>query len=130
MEANTQEYAFNFLQQSLKNKIQDAEVGPGSELGSIQLVTINKNRTSVENIRLLTCSVMFVQENLEKQSQHSQTLAEKLWLTERKVEDLEVDKETRDKKTCELNNTVLRLETEVQPDVHPGVCGGSDLLTF
>jgi hypothetical protein len=26
VEANTQEYAFNFLQQSLKNKIQDAEV--------------------------------------------------------------------------------------------------------
>ena len=28
VEANTQEYAFNFLQQSLKNKIQDAEVCP------------------------------------------------------------------------------------------------------
>lgn len=26
VEANTQEYAFNFFQQSLKNKIQDAEV--------------------------------------------------------------------------------------------------------
>lgn len=26
VEANTQEYAFNFLQQSLKNRIQDAEV--------------------------------------------------------------------------------------------------------
>lgn len=26
VEANNQEYAFNFLQQSLKNKIQDAEV--------------------------------------------------------------------------------------------------------
>lgn len=26
VEANTQEYAFNFLQQSLQNKIQDAEV--------------------------------------------------------------------------------------------------------
>lgn len=26
VEANTQEYAFNFLEQSLKNRIQDAEV--------------------------------------------------------------------------------------------------------
>lgn len=26
VEANSQEYAFNFLQQSLKNRIQDAEV--------------------------------------------------------------------------------------------------------
>lgn len=26
VEANTQEYAFNFLQQSLKNKLQDADV--------------------------------------------------------------------------------------------------------
>lgn len=37
-------------------------------------------------------------------------------MAERKVEDLEVDKETRDKKTSELNNTVLRLETEVHPE--------------
>ncbi|XP_056434340.1 uncharacterized protein LOC130372379 [Gadus chalcogrammus] len=63
VEANTQEYAFNFLQQSLKNKIQDAE------------------------------------ENLDKQTQHAQTMAEKLWLAERKVEEMEVDRETRDKRT-------------------------------
>lgn len=31
VEANTQEYAFNFLQQSLKNKIQDAEVNISTE---------------------------------------------------------------------------------------------------
>ena len=32
VEANNQEYAFNFLQQSLNNKIQDAEVGDGHVL--------------------------------------------------------------------------------------------------
>ncbi|XP_049594872.1 myosin-11 [Syngnathus scovelli] len=77
VEANTQEYAFGFLQQSLKNKIQDAE------------------------------------ESLEKQTLHSQSLAEKLWLAERELEELEVDKETKSKKTSELSSTVLRLETEL-----------------
>ncbi|XP_069016778.1 myosin heavy chain, embryonic smooth muscle isoform [Embiotoca jacksoni] len=77
VEANTQEYAFNFLQQSLKNKIQDAE------------------------------------ENLEKQTQHAKTLAEKLWLAERQLEELEVDKETKDKRTSELSSTIVRLEMEV-----------------
>lgn len=55
-----------------------------------------------------------VQENLEKQTQHAQTLSEKLWMTERQLEELEVHKETRDKKTSELNSTIFRLETEVQ----------------
>ncbi|XP_035996590.1 cingulin-like protein 1 [Fundulus heteroclitus] len=77
VEANTQEYAFNFLQQSLKNKIQDAE------------------------------------DNLEKQSQHAQSLAEKLWLAERELEDMKVTKETHDKKTSDLNSTILRLEEEL-----------------
>ncbi|XP_034048301.1 cingulin-like protein 1 isoform X2 [Thalassophryne amazonica] len=77
VEANTQEYAFNFLQQSLKNKIQDAE------------------------------------ENLEKQTQHAQNLSEKLWLAERQLEELEVVKETKDKRAAELNSTIIRLETEL-----------------
>ncbi|XP_030599132.1 uncharacterized protein LOC115789761 [Archocentrus centrarchus] len=77
VEANTQEYAFNFLEQSLKNRIQDAE------------------------------------ENLEKQTQHAKTLAEKLWLTERQLEELESDKGTKDKRVSELNSTILRLETEL-----------------
>ncbi|XP_040013965.1 uncharacterized protein LOC120806664 [Xiphias gladius] len=77
LEANTQEYAFNFLQQSLKNKIQDAE------------------------------------ENLEKQTQHAKTLSEKLWLAERQLEELEVDKDTKHKRTSELNSTIQRLETEL-----------------
>ncbi|KAM9841111.1 uncharacterized protein ACBR49_014628 [Aulostomus maculatus] len=77
VEANTQEYAFNFLQQSLKNKIQDAE------------------------------------ENLEKQTQHAKVLSEKLWLAERQLEEFEVDKDTRDKKTSELHSTITRLETEL-----------------
>ncbi|CAK6975255.1 putative uncharacterized protein MYH16 [Scomber scombrus] len=77
VEANTQEYAFNFLQQSLKNKIQDAE------------------------------------DNLEKQTQHAKTLAEKLWIAERQLEELEVDKDTRSKRTSDLNITIDRLETEL-----------------
>ncbi|XP_054469012.1 cingulin [Anoplopoma fimbria] len=77
VEANTQEYAFSFLQQSLKNKIHDAE------------------------------------ENLEKQTQHAKTLSEKLWLAERQLEELEVVKDTRDKRTSELNSTILRLESEL-----------------
>ncbi|XP_056259595.1 cingulin-like protein 1 [Seriola aureovittata] len=81
VEANTQEYAFNFLQQSLKNKIQDAE------------------------------------ENLEKQTQHAKTLADKLWLAERQLEELEVDKDTKNKRTSELNTTIVRLETELSEAV-------------
>ncbi|KAF3702328.1 Cingulin-like protein 1 Junction-associated coiled-coil protein Paracingulin [Channa argus] len=77
VEANTQEYAFNFLEQSLKNRIQDAE------------------------------------ENLDKTTQHAQTLAEKLWRAERQLEELQNDKGTKDKKTSELSSTILRLETEL-----------------
>ncbi|KAK1803739.1 hypothetical protein P4O66_021142, partial [Electrophorus voltai] len=77
VEANTQEYAFNFLQQSLKNKILDAE------------------------------------DSLEKQTLHTQELSEKLWLTERKLEEMVMEKETKGKKTMELNATVERLETEL-----------------
>ncbi|XP_037548006.1 myosin-9 [Nematolebias whitei] len=67
------------------------------------------------------------EENLEKQTQHTQTLAEKLWLAERKVEDLEVDKETRDKKTSELNNTVLRLETELSEALQASTQAAAEL---
>ncbi|XP_032396234.1 myosin-16 [Etheostoma spectabile] len=77
VEANTQEYAFNYLQQSLKNKIQDTE------------------------------------ENLEKQTQHAKTLSEKLWLAERQLEEMEMDRETRDKRSSDLNSSILRLETEL-----------------
>ncbi|XP_075885380.1 uncharacterized protein LOC142890323 isoform X2 [Nelusetta ayraudi] len=77
VEANSQEYAFNFLQQSLKNRIQDAE------------------------------------ESLEKQTQHSQSLSEKLWHAERQLEELEIDHDTKDKKRSELNSTIVRLETEL-----------------
>ncbi|XP_072310781.1 uncharacterized protein [Eucyclogobius newberryi] len=77
VEANNQEYAFNFLQQSLKNQIQDVE------------------------------------ENLEKQTQHSQTLAEKLWRAERQLEEFELDRDSKDKKTSDLNSSVQRLEDEL-----------------
>ncbi|XP_052392725.1 cingulin-like protein 1 isoform X2 [Carassius gibelio] len=77
VEANTQEYAFSFLQQTLKNQIQDTE------------------------------------EALEKQTQHAQTVSEKLWLAERSLEELQLEKENKAKKTLELTNTVFRLETEL-----------------
>ena len=60
-----------------------------------------------------TC-VSYVQENLENQTQHAKTLGEKLWLAERQLEELEVVKDTKDKRTSELNSSLLRLETEVQ----------------
>ncbi|XP_067429895.1 myosin-14 isoform X2 [Thunnus thynnus] len=53
------------------------------------------------------------EESLEKQTQHAKTLAEKLWLAERQLEELEVDKDTRDKRSSDLNNTIHRLETEL-----------------
>ncbi|XP_019749012.1 cingulin-like protein 1 [Hippocampus comes] len=53
------------------------------------------------------------EDSLEKQTQHSQTLAEKLWMAERELEELEVDKNSKSKKTSELSSTVLRLETEL-----------------
>ncbi|XP_062868081.1 cingulin-like protein 1 isoform X2 [Trichomycterus rosablanca] len=77
VEANTQEYAFNFLQQSLKNKIQDAE------------------------------------ETIDKQAQHNQELSEKLWLADRNLEELEIERDTKGKKTVKLITTVERLEIEL-----------------
>ncbi|XP_015247214.1 PREDICTED: cingulin-like protein 1 [Cyprinodon variegatus] len=53
------------------------------------------------------------EENMEKQNQHAKGLAEKLWLAERQIEEMEVDKETRDKRTADLNSTILRLEEEL-----------------
>lgn len=58
--------------------------------------------------------VFCFQGNLDKQTQHAQTLAEKLWLAERQLEDVESDKESKDKKLSDLSNTILRLETEVR----------------
>lgn len=53
------------------------------------------------------------QESLEKQTQYAQSLSEKLWHAERQLEELEIDKDTKDKKRSELTGTILRLETEV-----------------
>ncbi|XP_077479661.1 uncharacterized protein LOC144091310 [Stigmatopora argus] len=53
------------------------------------------------------------EDNLEKQTLHSQSLAEKLWLAERQLEDLEVDQDSKSKKTSELSTTIQRLETEL-----------------
>lgn len=53
------------------------------------------------------------EENLDKQTQHAQTLAEKLWRAERQVEELELTRDSMEKKSAELNTTVLRLETEL-----------------
>ncbi|XP_062269177.1 cingulin-like [Platichthys flesus] len=53
------------------------------------------------------------EENLENQTQHAKTLAEKLWSAERQLEELEVDKDSKDKRTSELNSSLLRLEEEL-----------------
>ncbi|XP_076842504.1 uncharacterized protein LOC143487076 [Brachyhypopomus gauderio] len=53
------------------------------------------------------------EDSLDKQTQHSQELSEKLWLTERKLEELEMEKDSKEKKSGELNSTVQRLETEL-----------------
>ncbi|XP_047426425.1 uncharacterized protein LOC124997008 [Mugil cephalus] len=53
------------------------------------------------------------EDNLEKETQHSKKLAEKLWMVERQLEELEVDKDSKDKKTSELNCTIVRLEAEL-----------------
>ncbi|XP_076019617.1 uncharacterized protein LOC143010914 isoform X2 [Genypterus blacodes] len=53
------------------------------------------------------------EESLEKQTLHAQTLAEKLWHKERQLEELEVDGDSRDKKSIELNTNIFQLETEL-----------------
>ncbi|XP_072228007.1 uncharacterized protein [Leuresthes tenuis] len=53
------------------------------------------------------------EENLEKQTQHAQNLAEKLWQVERQLEELEIDNGTKGKRSIELNSTIHRLETEL-----------------
>ncbi|XP_051961830.1 cingulin-like [Xyrauchen texanus] len=50
---------------------------------------------------------------LEKQAQHARTMSEKLWIAERNLEELGVEKETKAKKALELSNSVFRLETEL-----------------
>ncbi|XP_060791566.1 cingulin-like protein 1 isoform X2 [Neoarius graeffei] len=53
------------------------------------------------------------EEALEKQTQHAQELSEKLWLAERNLEEMEIERETKGKKAVELNSTVDRLESEL-----------------
>ncbi|KAL1253490.1 hypothetical protein QQF64_018183 [Cirrhinus molitorella] len=60
------------------------------------------------------------EEALEKQTQHTQTVSEKLWLAERNLEELELEKETKAKKALELSNSVLRLETELADALQEG----------
>lgn len=54
------------------------------------------------------------QESLDKQTHYAQTLSDKLWLVERQLEELQIDKDTKDKKSSELQSTIIRLETEVR----------------
>ncbi|XP_049460124.1 uncharacterized protein LOC125905885 isoform X1 [Epinephelus fuscoguttatus] len=67
------------------------------------------------------------EDNLEKQTQHAQTLSEKLWLAERQLEELEVDRDTRDKRTSEMNATILRLETELGEAVQASTQASAEL---
>ncbi|KAM4634150.1 uncharacterized protein ACJ7VT_009490 [Polymixia lowei] len=67
------------------------------------------------------------EENLEKQTQHAQTLSDKLWLAERQLEELELERETRDKKTSELSSTIFRLETELGEVIQASTQAGAEL---
>uniref|UniRef100_A0A9J7Z950 Myosin tail domain-containing protein n=1 Tax=Cyprinus carpio carpio TaxID=630221 RepID=A0A9J7Z950_CYPCA len=60
------------------------------------------------------------EEALEKQTQHAQTVSEKLWLAERNLEELQLEKDTKAKKTLELSNTIFRLETELADALQEG----------
>ncbi|XP_036385662.1 cingulin-like protein 1 isoform X1 [Megalops cyprinoides] len=53
------------------------------------------------------------EEALDKQTQHSQEMSEKLWHMERELEELKIEKQTRDKRSADLSSTVLRLEAEL-----------------
>ncbi|XP_031711784.1 cingulin [Anarrhichthys ocellatus] len=57
------------------------------------------------------------EENLEKETQQNQSLSEKLWLAERQLEELEVHKGSRDKRSSELSSTILRMELELDEAV-------------
>uniref|UniRef100_A0A672GSW6 Myosin tail domain-containing protein n=2 Tax=Salarias fasciatus TaxID=181472 RepID=A0A672GSW6_SALFA len=67
------------------------------------------------------------EENLEKQTQHSKALAEKLWLAERQLEELEVDKDTKTKRTSELHNDIIRLETELSDAMQASLQSSTEL---
>ncbi|XP_070781219.1 cingulin-like [Enoplosus armatus] len=67
------------------------------------------------------------EENLEKQTQHAKSLAEKLWQAERQLEEQEVDKDTRGKRTSELNSTIIRLETELDETLQGSTQASAEL---
>ncbi|KAF4077031.1 hypothetical protein AMELA_G00203440 [Ameiurus melas] len=67
------------------------------------------------------------EEALEKQTQHAQELSEKLWLAERNLEEIEIEKETKGKKAVELNSTVDRLETELAEALQQASQASSEL---
>ncbi|XP_058271933.1 cingulin-like protein 1 isoform X2 [Hemibagrus wyckioides] len=60
------------------------------------------------------------EEALEKQTQHVQELTEKLWLAERNLEEMEIERETKGKKSVELKSTIDRLETELAEALQMG----------
>ncbi|CAM4664276.1 unnamed protein product [Leuciscus chuanchicus] len=67
------------------------------------------------------------EEALEKQTQHVQSVSEKLWLTERSLEELELEKENKTKKALELGNTVFRLETELADSLQEALQARAEL---
>ncbi|KAK7131664.1 hypothetical protein R3I94_016703 [Phoxinus phoxinus] len=67
------------------------------------------------------------EEALEKQTQHAQSVSEKLWLTERTLEELDLEKENKSKKALELSNSVFRLETELADSLQEALQARSEL---
>lgn len=67
------------------------------------------------------------EEALEKQTQHAQSVSEKLWLAERSLEELELEKENKTKKALELGNSVFRLETELSESLQEALQARAEL---
>lgn len=93
---------------------------PGCWGTNVWLDTFNPNMSdqaamnkTKENSAWHSCAPASSQESLDKQTQYAQTLSEKLWLAERQLEELQIDKDTKEKKSSELQSTILKLETEV-----------------
>nr|XP_054600651.1 cingulin-like protein 1 [Nothobranchius furzeri] len=98
--------------QSLRDSFRDMEV----EVKEAREIMVEANTQEYAFNFLeqsLKTRIQDAEENLEKQTQHAQTLAEKLWLAERQLEELEVDRGSRDKKTSELNTIIIRMEEEL-----------------
>ncbi|XP_016325615.1 cingulin-like protein 1 [Sinocyclocheilus anshuiensis] len=106
VEANTQEYAFNFLQQTLKNKIQDTEEALEKQAQHAQTVSEKlwlternleelelEKETKAKKTLELSSTVFRLETELQTLGQSRDELSKQLKLAQEKVIDLEGDLE-------------------------------------